>query len=73
MSNKNCVYNVVVYEGGFASHTTKVVYSTSKLSNAERFLHEYCRKHAEVCKAYIERVYTRDSKRNAKYMREDED
>lgn len=73
MSKGNCIYKVCVYVGGMSSHEVKVVYTTSKMSNAERFLHEYTKEHSEVCKAYIEREYTRDSRRNAKYMREDED
>ena len=73
MSKGNCIYNVCVYTGGFTSRESKVVYTTSKQSNAERFLHEYCRQHPEVCKAYIERSYGRNIQRNAKRLREDED
>lgn len=73
MSKGNCIYNVCIYVGGFQSHDFKVVYTTSKMSNAERFLHDYTNEHPEVHKAYIERIYSRDSKRNAKYMREDEE
>lgn len=73
MSKGNCIYQVCVYVGGFNSHSTKVVYTTSKMANAERFLHEYVEKHPEVCKAFIERSYGHDSKRKAKYMREDEE
>lgn len=73
VSKGNCLYNVVVYVGNLSSHDSKCVYTTSKMSNAERFLHEYTKEHPEVCKAYIERSYSREAKRNAKYMREDED
>lgn len=73
MSKGNCIYKVCVYVGGFNSHEAKVVYTTSKMANAERFLAEYTREHSEVCKAYIERSYGRDYKRSAKHMREDED
>jgi len=69
----NCIYRVCVYIGNMHSQESKVVYTTSKLANAERFLHEYTREHPEVCKAYIERSYARESRRNAKYLREDED
>lgn len=72
MSKGNCIYNVVVYVGDFSSHDTRIIYTTSKQSNAERFLHSYCNEHPEVCKAYIERTYGHDSRRNAKYMREDD-
>lgn len=73
MAKGNCIYNVVVYIGGLSSHNTQVVYTTSKESKAEQFLHDYLKEHEEVCKAYIERTYGRADKRNAKYMREDED
>lgn len=72
MSKGNCIYKVCVYVGGINSHESKVVYTTSKMSNAERFLHEYLDEHSEVCKAFIERSYGRDTKRSAKYMREDD-
>ena len=71
VSKGNCIYRVVVYVGEFTSHDTKVVYTTSKESNAERFLHAYLKEHTEVNKAFIERTYGRTEKRNAKYMRED--
>lgn len=73
MSKGNCIYKVCVYVGGFNSHEVKVIYTTSKMANAERFLHEYTKEHAEVCKAYIEREYGRELKRNAKRMREVDD
>ena len=71
MSKGNCIYKVCVYTGGYASHTTKVIYTTSKMANAERFLHEYVEKHPEVQKAFIERYYGRDIQRNVKHIRED--
>lgn len=73
MGKGNCLYNVVIYVGGLSSRETRTVYTTSKESNAERFLHSYLKEHEEVQKAFIERTYGRDTKRNAKYMREDED
>lgn len=73
MSKGNCIYNVVVYVGGLSSHDTRIIYTSSKESNAERFLHAYLKEHEEVCKAYIERSYGHEAKRNAKYMREDEE
>ena len=73
MSKGNCIYKVCVYLGGLDSRDAKVVYTTSKMSNAEQFLHAYTREHPEVCKAYIERSYVYSRERNAKYMREDED
>ena len=73
MSKGNCIYSVCVYVGGFNSHEVKVVYTTSKMANAERFLAQYTRENPQVCKAYIERSYGRETKRSAKYMREDED
>ena len=73
MSKGNCIYNVVVYIGDFSSRETRVIYTTSKQSNAERFLAEYLREHEEINKAYIERSYDYASKRNAKRMREDDE
>lgn len=72
MSKGNCIYKVVVYVGGMYSHDTRVVYTTAKESNAERFLHAYLKEHPEVCKAYIERSYGRQSSRDAKHMREED-
>ena len=72
MSKNNCIYNVVVYVGDFYSHDTKIVYTTSKMSNAEAFLNKYTKEHPEVCKAYIERSYDRNARRNAKHMREED-
>ena len=73
MSKGNCVYEVYVYVGGYNSHNAQVVYTTSKMTNAERFLNEYVDRHPEVYKAFIERSYGKKTKRNAKYMREDEE
>ena len=72
MSNGNCIYKVVVYTGGMYSHDTRTIYTTSKESNAERFLHAYLKEHPEVQKAYIERSYGRQSGRDAKHMREED-
>lgn len=73
MAKGNCIYNVVVYVGGMMSQDCRVIYTTSKMSNAERFLHAYVKDHPEVCKCYIERTYGRADKRNAKRMCEDYD
>lgn len=72
MSKRNCIYKVVVYVGGMYSHDTRVVYTTSKESTAERFLHAYLKEHPEVCKAYIERSFGRAERRDAKHMREED-
>ena len=66
MSKGNCIYNVVIYVGGMDSHDVRVVYTTSKQSNADKFLNDYLKKNADVCKAYIERSYSRQDRRNAK-------
>lgn len=66
MSKGNCIYNVVVYIGGFESHDRKVVYTTPKESKANEYLHKYMREHEEVCKAFIERSFNRAEMRNAK-------
>ena len=74
MSKGNVIYNVVIYIGSMMSHDTRVIYTTSKESQAERFLHTYCKNHPEVNKAYIERQYgTREDRRNEKRRYEDED
>lgn len=73
MSKNNCIYNVVVYVGGMSSHDTRVIYTTSKQSNAESFLHAYTKEHPEVCKAYIERSYGRQAGRDRKRFREDDE
>ena len=73
MSKGNCIYNVVVYIGDFSSRETRTIYTTSKQSNAEAFLAEYLREHEEVNKAYIQRSYDYNAKRNAKYMRENDE
>ena len=72
MSKGNCIYNVVVYSGGMDSHDCRVVYTTSKESNAEKFLNDYLKKNPNVCKAYIERSYSRQDRRNAKRFREED-
>ena len=73
MSKGNCIYKVCIYVGGFESHDFKVIYTTSKMANAERFLHEYTDQHPEVCKAYIERSYGREELRRFKRLREEEE
>lgn len=72
MAKKNYLYTVVVYVGGLASHDSRVVYTCSKESDAEKYLHKYLREHPEVCKAYIERAYNTRLKRNQIEL-EDED
>lgn len=73
MSKSNCVYNVVIYVGGFESHDKRTIYTCSKESKAEEFLHDYCREHEEVCKAYIERSYRRGDLRDRKRQFDDEE
>ena len=73
MSKNNCIYKVVVYNGGMDSHDCKVVYTTSKQSKAEEYLHDYCKQHDEVCKAYIERSYGREALRNQKRRYDDDE
>lgn len=73
MAKGNCIYKVVVYVGDMTSHDTKTVYTTSKQSKADKFLHDYCKEHVEVCKAYIERSYSRESIRNEKRRYEDDE
>ena len=72
MAKGNCVYKVVVYVGDFASHDTRVVYTTSKESKANTYLHDYLKSHPEVNKAYIERSFGREAMRNAKRSYEDD-
>lgn len=73
MSKGSCMYSVYVYVGGLSSHDVKKIYTTSKQSDAEKFLHAYTKKHEEVCKAYIERSFGRSDLRKAKRMREEDD
>ena len=72
MSKGKCIYKVVVYVGDFMSHDTRTIYTTSKMSKAEEYLHDYCNAHPEVVKAYIERSYGREDIRNAKRSYEDD-
>ena len=72
MSKGNIIYLVVKYEGDINSHETRVIYTTSKESQAEKFLHAYLKNHPEVCKAYIERRFSRESVRDAKRRREED-
>lgn len=73
MAKGNCLYQVCVYEGSMSSYDKKVVYTTSKESEAERFHHSYLKEHPNVCKSYIERSYGRDTRRRVKHMREDDE
>lgn len=73
MSKGNCTYNVVVYVGGMDSHDRRVIYTTSKESNANKFLHDYLQKNEDICKAYIERSFSRQDRRDAKRFREDDE
>ena len=71
MSNGNCTYKVVIYVGGIESHDRRVIYTTSKESNAEKFLNEYLKRNPDVCKAYIERSFSRKDRRSAKRFRDE--
>lgn len=73
MGKGNCVYNVVIYVGDFMSHDKRTIYTCSKQSKAEQYLHDYCKSHDEVCKAYIERSYGREALRNNKRKFDDEE
>ena len=73
MSKNNCIYNVVVYVGDFMSHDRRTVYTCSKQSKAEQFLHDYCKDHEEVTKAYIERSYGREALRRCKHDYEEDE
>ena len=64
MSKGNMIYDVVVYEGGLASQDTRVIYTCSKESDAEKYLVKYLDEHPEICKAYIERSFNRRLNRN---------
>lgn len=66
MANGNCVYKVCIYTGNMESRESRCIYTTSKQSKAEAYLHSYLREHPEVCKAYIEREFTRQSMRDRK-------
>ena len=72
MSKGNMTYEVVIYIGGFDSKETRVLYTTSKEKDAERYLHTYLRSHPEVSKAFIQRSYSRNVQRRVKRFREDE-
>lgn len=72
MSKGNMTYHVVIYVGGFDSRETRTIYTTSKESQAQRFLHTYLRNHPEVSKAFIERRFSRESTRDAKRRREED-
>lgn len=64
MAKGRMIYTVVVYVGGLDSHETRAIYTCSKESDAERFLHKYVKAHPEVCKAYIERSLNMRLNRN---------
>ena len=71
MAKKNYLYTVCVYVGGLSSHDCREIYTCSKESDAEKYLHKYLREHTDVTKAYIERTYNMRLKRN-QYELEDE-
>lgn len=73
MGSGNITYNVVIYTGEFYSHDRRVVYSSGKRANAEKFLHEFLKTHDEVQKAYIEARYGRQAGRDLKHMREEDE
>lgn len=73
MSKGNITYSVCIYVGDFDSRQSMVIYTTSKESNAQKFLHEYLRSHPEVQKAFIERKYSRNEIRRSKRMREEDE
>lgn len=72
MAKGKMLYKVCVYVGGYSSHETKVVYTCSKESDAQAYLHKYLKKHPEVYKAFIERSVNMRLNRN-KYDSEIED
>lgn len=65
MSKRNNLYSVVVYIGDLQSHTTKTLYQTTKLSEAERYLHQYIDANPNCSKIYIEHraMFTSDKRR----------
>ena len=71
MAKGNMLYSVVVYVGGLASHETRVIYTCSKESKAEAYLHDYLENHPEVCKAYIEHSFNSRLNRNRVEIEED--
>jgi len=71
MAKGKMLYQVVVYVGDFYSHDTKTVYTCSKESGAEKFLHKYLKEHKEVCKAYIEKSVNMRLHRNRYELDED--
>lgn len=73
MAKGNMIYSVVVYIGDFMSHDTRVIYTCSKESQAQRYLHTYLKSHPDVSKAYIERSTSRHTLRETKRMREDDE
>lgn len=73
VSKGNMMYNVCIYVGDFDSKEVRVIYSTNKESKAQEYLHDYLRNNPEICKAYIERKYSRNEDRRSKYMREEDE
>lgn len=71
MAKGKMLYKVVVYVGGLTSHDTKTVYTCSKESDAEKYLHKYLKEHPEVCKAYIEKSVNMRLHRNRYELDED--
>ena len=71
MAKGNMLYKVVVYVGGLSSHDTRTLYTCSKESDAEAYMHKYLKEHPEVCKAYIERDYNTRLERNRREVDED--
>ena len=72
MSKGNMIYSVCIYVGDFDSRETRVIYTASKESDAQKYLHDYLRKNPDVQKAYIKRKYSRNENIRSKRMREEE-
>lgn len=71
MSKHNKLYSVVVYIGDIHSHTTKTLYQSTKLSEAERYVAEYIRANPNCSKIYIE--HTTMNHFDKRRMYDDED
>ena len=65
------IYKVVVYVGDFTSHDRRVVYTTSKESDAKKYLFDYMKDNPDISKAYIECDYNRRLNRNRVELEED--
>lgn len=59
MSKGNILYSVVAYVGGLESRETRVLFRSTKESEAEAYLYGYMDTHPELTKVYIERTYVR--------------